>query len=911
MGILRNPEWLALVPLLALMGWYWKRLQLHKPLRILFLLMVVLILCRPQLRLLQEGMDLFVLLDRSESTEGRVEKSLPEWKKLLESGRRSRQDRLIYVDYAADVLSQDIAAGQPFTGSKSLTKTGLALQNVMAMRDPERASRVLLFTDGFSTEPLTGISEKLQQENTPLDVRFLTEPLGDDFRVVKFITPNRVQTMEPFLVEVQVAGPESKDGPMQLTISRNGQTMTNAEVILRKGRGLARFTDRVQAAGGQKYEVQIRPSLDSHPGNNHMEAWVEVTGGPRLLLITKYENDPVATVLRQMKYEVDIVTEPQTLQAGQLSGCRAVILNNVPAFEIPGPFLASLDFFVKEQGGGLIMAGGKQSFGAGGYFHSSVDNLLPVSMELKTDQRKTAVSMAIVMDRSGSMGAPVSGGMKKMDLADEGAAKAIEMLGYMDSVAVLAVDSEAHEPITMQQIGDDGNKSTLMQICRRISVGGGGIFTYTGLKAGWNSLKSTNYGTRHLILFADAADAEEPGDYVNLLNEMTTAGATVSVIALGTKADSDAKFLEDVALRGKGRIFFTNDATELPNIFTQETVAVARSAFVTDPVKSRATGGWAEVSTKEMKWLGEIDGYNLSYKKDWASQALVSADEYAAPLISWGLRGTGRTAAISFPLGGKYSGRALGWEGYGDFLQTFGKWLMGEEVPPGLGIRQQMTGTELKLDLLFESEWESVFAATPPRIVLAEGERSDIRKELIWRRLAPGHYSVSTDLGEGKLVRGVIQAGKHMLPFGPVSVGKDAEWAFDPARVEELRQTASQSGGRELLDLQDAWVSPPAQEFSDIRHWLLIAALVFMLADALVTRMGWQLPEWTRKREKMVVSKPAFGISVVPSKNAPSPAKAAIGAATPAIASTPEKIGERAEDEAAKRSARFARAKKR
>jgi hypothetical protein len=235
----------------------------------------------------------------------------------------------------------------------------------------------------------------------------------------------------------------------------------------------------------------------------------------------------------------------------------------------------------------------------------------------------------------------------------------------------------------------------------------------------------------------------------------------------------------------------------------------------------------------------------LSYKKPWASQALITADEYAAPLVSWGQRGTGRAAAVSFPLGGPASESVRKWPGYGDFIQTLGRWLLGEELPAGLGLRQELRGTELSLDLLFEPQWEATFAATPPRIVLAEGSRAETQRELTWRRLAPGHYSVSADLSEGQLVRGVIQAGKSMLPFGPVAVGRNAEWAFDAARLEEVRQTSLLSGGRELLDLKDAWKSPPAMELSDLRHRLLLAALILMVADALVTRLGWKLPEWS------------------------------------------------------------------
>ena len=163
---------------------------------------------------------------------------------------------------------------------------------------------------------------------------------------------------------------------------------------------------------------------------------------------------------------------------------------------------------------------------------------------------------------------------------------------------------------------------------------------------------------------------------------------------------------------------------------------------------------------------------------------------------------------------------------------------------------------------------------------------------------------MSGDLSEGQMVRGVIQAGKHMLPFGPIAVGRSAEWAFDSARVEELRQTVSLSGGRELLDLKDAWQSPPVREFKDIRHWLLMLAMGLMLSDALITRMGWKLPEWAipQRTVKVRSTKPA------PMKtSSPKESKAPAPVAEPV---TPELTASALEAESEKRRARFARAKR-
>lgn len=839
--IFRDPAWLALLPVLILAGWTWRGLQLQRPLRAALVLLTVLLLMRPQWKRTDGGMDLWVLLDRSDSTGPFIDQNLPEWRRLLENAKPHRSDRLHFVDYAAEVVPQATNAGGPYTGSRSLSRTAQAVEHVLALKTPDRPARMVVFTDGYSTEPLVDIAEKLVKAGTPLDYRLNPEAIGNDFRIRRLTLPARAQISEPFLMEIEVTGP--RDGAVPLTIFRNNQKLTDSEVVLTAGRGTARFTDRSSVGGAFRYEARILPTDDAHAGNNRYENWIEITGGPRLLLVTRYAPDPMEAVLTGQGFEVETVRDPATLQSGQLAGCRAVLLNNIPAWDIPSDFLASLTFFVNSQGGGLLMAGGKKSFGAGGYFRSGVGELLPVSMELKKDQKKLAAAMVIVMDRSGSMAAPVGGGTK-MDLANEGAARSIELLGYQDMVGVLAVDSEAHEVVPLQQITSDDVRESMQEKVRRVRSEGGGIFVYNGLKAGWAQLKDTPYGTRHIILFADAADAEQPEDYIRLLTDITAQGGSVSVIALGTPGDRDAGFLRDVAKRGNGRIFFTDRAEDLPNVFTAETVAIARSAFVSDPVPATPSGLWTEIAARPLDWLTEVDGYNLSYRKDWASQGLISQDEFAAPLVAWGQRGSGRTAAVSFPLGGEFSERVRAWPKCGDFAQTLTRWLMGQPLPPGLGLRHEIRGTDLTLDLFYEGDtWDRLFTETPPRIALAQGQRADPVPDPEWQRISPGNYRATLTLEEGSVVRGGIQAGEHVIPFGPLSIGSQAEWSFDPVRQEELRQTSAASGGRELLDFATAWQSPPLASLTDLRGWLLPVILLLMLADALITRLGWTFPE--------------------------------------------------------------------
>ncbi len=838
----QSPEWFLLFPAFLLAGWFWKRLNLLSPLRLILALIAAFTLSDPSIRRQEDALDLYVLLDRSDSTEDLVDNFLPEWKRLIESSKPSRSDELHWYNYAAEMAELG-ADGTVFTGSRKLTRTNLALQNIAAMASDKKPSRILLFTDGFSTEPLQESLAQLETRGIPLDIRLVREETQKDIRIARIDMPDRIQMGEPFLISINLRGSYDTDVP--LTLKRNGTEITTTKVLVKDFNGKVEFTDRIVQPGSYQYSVDISPPGDTHEGNNRASRWIEITGGPRVLLATRYPDDPVEKVLRSLHFSVDTVTDLSTLQVGKLSGTRAVIFHNIPAHEVPTPFLDALPFYVEEQGGGFLMIGGQRSFGSGGYFQTSIDPILPVSMELKSEHRKLSVALAIVMDRSGSMGVSVAGGKTKMDLANQGAASAIELLGQQDNVAVFAVDSSPETVVPMTKI--EQKHKALTNRVRKIQVGGGGIYVYEGLKAGWDALKKTKSGTKHLILFTDLADTEEPAAYKKLLKEMTDDGASVSVIGMGTKADPDAKLCEEIAKLGKGRIFYSDKPMDIPKIFAQETVTIARSAFVEEPTVATATGRWGEISPQAITWLPQVGGYNLSYAREDSTVALVSKDEYLAPLVATCRRGLGRSAAISFPLAGDHSEATRNWTNYGDFVQTTVRWLMGLDLPPGLAIKHQAQGSRLDVDLLYDSEaWADTFSASPPKIrILQTNAETPTAFDVPWRRISPGKFNISRECDEGSVICGSVQVGQYALPFGPISLGSNIEWSFDPDRLAELRIGSRQTGGRELANLADAWLRPTYVHESSLRLPLCIALLVLLIIEALITRTEWKLPSFS------------------------------------------------------------------
>ena len=180
------------------------------------------------------------------------------------------------------------------------------------------------------------------------------------------------------------------------------------------------------------------------------------------------------------------------------------------------------------------------------------------------------------------------------------------MLGHFDLVSLHAVDTAAHVIAPLTKVST--NRAKLTNLARRVESMGGGIFIYESLQAQWDAIKNAPVPNKHLILFADAADSEEPGAYKMLIDEIVAAGGTVSVIGLGTNMDPDADFLRDIANRGNGRLFFTNRAVDLPSIFSQEVASVTRALYLREPIALRQTGQLAIFPSQTGGGLG-IGGF--------------------------------------------------------------------------------------------------------------------------------------------------------------------------------------------------------------------------------------------------------------------------------------------------------------
>jgi len=811
------PELLLLiVPLLFVYFWRARSPALGGFTRVLMLLVAVSIAAVPLAPLGGKGVDVMIVADLSRSMPGDSRGRALEIIKLLEE-RRTSGDRVGIVTYGREARIERLpeefgeAGGFVQQVDPDGSDLGGAITLAASLIPRARSGRLIVLSDGEANgTPVLAAAHEAAARGLPIDFRAFSRGDTADIAVESLDLPGVVDEREPFQFTASVR--TDRTVAAEAILRRDDVEVARTTRTFEPGVTQLTFRDIVDRPGVARYRLELAAGGDRVPENNQGDGAVRVEAPAAILLVNSSGGpDNLSRALSAGKLPVNTVT-PSALPADPagLMAFRAVILANVPADQIGPQALAGLARFATDLGGGLLLTGGAASFGVGGYFKSALDPYLPVSMEIKNEHRKLSLAMAVALDRSGSMAMPASDGRTKMDLANLGTCAAIETLGPFDEVAVVAVDSAAH---VISPLVPASEKDRICDEVRTIQSMGGGIFTYTALVTAAQLVQESNKGTRHIVLFADAADAEEPGEYERLLAKLTSIGISVSVIALGSDADSDAAFLKDVAARGQGRIHFTASADELPRLFAQEAITVARSSFVTEPTAARALPDMVLLGELPASPFPSLDGYNLTYLRPGATMGVVTTDEYEAPVLAFWHQGLGRIASLTAEVDGRYSQRLNAWKDFPAFAIGLGRWLLGGEPPAGVRASVERAGGQgvVRLELdpgRTRGGPDDVRAATativpPPDSAAAAAQRLT----LAW--VNDDTLEARFPLQNAGLYLGAVQLGSGaVLPLAPLSLPYSPE--FEPRSDPEegrttLREIARVTGGHERTAWDDVF----------------------------------------------------------------------------------------------------------
>ena len=565
-------------------------------------------------------------------------------------------------------------------------RTNLArgINRALAAIPSDTAGRIVLLSDGNENAgQAIEAARSAKTAGVAVDVIVLNDTKtanAPETIVERMDTPNATRRGEPF--RLSIAASSRTGGTGTLTVFKNGKLFHTEKVTLTAGKNILNVNDRADTAGFNTYEARLSlpKSADTITENNRAVGYVRVMGEPRILVVQDTASgDPadasslVATLLKQ-KLGVT-VGGPEAIPAtgpAPLLAYDGIILVNTPADAFQKTQMSAVQAAVRDLGVGLVMIGGTNAFGAGGWRDTPIEAALPLEMESKKQKRFPSVALALAVDYSGSMDSPPrSGGdQSKMELAQEAAHRAVDALSKQDTVGVIAVDTEPNVVVNLSSAADKN------PIHKGISGIGGGSGTdmSTGVEACYDMLKNSKAPVRHAILITDGETP--PFDYGQMIADYKKRKITFTLVVIDEGQSEDSiEPLKRVAIQTGGRYYFVKDASQLPKIYTREVRTIRKPPIIEEPFQAKLGpygSGHPLLSGIDTSASPSLLGYDVAYPKATAETLLLTHKD--DPLLSVWQYGLGKSVAWTADAAPHWAAPWLAWDGYPSFWAQLVRW---------------------------------------------------------------------------------------------------------------------------------------------------------------------------------------------------------------------------------------------
>ncbi|MBI1726632.1 MAG: VWA domain-containing protein, partial [Candidatus Rokubacteria bacterium] len=378
--------------------------------RCVVVVFVLLALVRPAVPRWVDRLNVVFLLDVSDSVSLAARESAFRFAAQSAGGARPGDQAGVIVFGEEAVVAQPLRLGgkidrpQVQVGGRG-TNLAQALQLALATTPPGHANRFVLLSDG---RPNAGNALAVAQaaKDAGADIWYVPAPLTFRQEVVveSMLLPREVKFGEPFQAKVVAWSQAETQG--RLSMFRNGEFLGSQVVKLNAGKNVFAYRQSLEQSGIHVYQAALDVEGDIIDENNRSVGTVVVRGRPQVLLVEKDKSQAQAltAALRAQHVDVELVeTERIPKDAAGLQKYDGVILSNVSSLKMTKKQMEGIRDYVREQGGGLIMLGGEESFGLGGYYRTPIEEALPVTMEVKQKVEIPSLAVVLSIDRSGSM----------------------------------------------------------------------------------------------------------------------------------------------------------------------------------------------------------------------------------------------------------------------------------------------------------------------------------------------------------------------------------------------------------------------------------------------------------------------------------------------------------------------------
>lgn len=834
--LLLLPAYIALIYLIDRRGGRRSRRIKHRVARVMRCLLTclcVLVLAAPSVVLPGGQQAVWILADASASARGMQDQMTQSVRTALENKDASVNAGVIAFGGNAMVekpLAQDGTYNGVTTAvDAQASDLSSALTLASALLPEDAQGRIVVLSDG-ATEDVRAAAQQLAARGVTVDFQSFSGDALPDAQISQLNVPSRVYQGQSFTVTVQVTANHDTAGT--LVLYQNRTPVSSREVTLRRGDNTFTFRDTAADTGVVTYEARLISEGDSCAQNDSMGGYVYVQGAPKLLLVEgrQGEGSEMAAMLSAAAMQYETVLPAQLpYDAEQLRQYDGVVLVNVDYDAADEEQWAALDSAVRVLGRGLTVIGGDSSYALGGYRGSRLEEMLPVTIDVRNKLDLPSLALMLVIDKSGSMSDGMFG-TTRLELAKEAAMRAAEVLTPNDQVGVIAFDDAAKWVVNLQKAED---VEAIQNQIGTIRPGGGTAF-FTALYEATYALMNAQAQQKHIIFLTDG----EAGDtgYLQLCDIMQQNDITLTTVAVGSGADQAT--LRTLAQQGGGRAYAANEFDNLPKIFTKETYLVSGSYVQNRTFTPVIT---EQSALTDFEGFPQLSGYLAATEKSLAAVSLMSDRE--DPILAWWQYGAGRVVAFMADSRGAWTSELLQWDQAAAFYGGMAAFtLPGEEREGQLTTERQ--GDALRI-VYTAPEGAQTGLSTSVTALLPDGTQT----QLALQESAPGVYEgeiAAAQLGayalrvEQRDASGELQ---RVMEGGAVN-GYSGEYDLRSQNSEStLPYLSALTGGREITDSAEMLKSTHAvvRARRDLTQPLLWALMVLLLCDIALRRLSWDV----------------------------------------------------------------------
>ncbi|HET9621285.1 MAG TPA: VWA domain-containing protein [Kofleriaceae bacterium] len=721
-------------------------------------------------------------------------------------------------------------------GAGAGTDTQAAMQLAYGLYPDGFLPRMVIVSDGNQTQGDVAVEAYRAKElGVHVSWRTFDQDKTSEIRVVGVTVPDDIKVGQPYEVTAEVWSTEAQRATLALQQDEfpNGLEPTK-QVELREGKNLIKFKSDAKHAGATTYKLSLaRYEHDSETQNNVAVMTAPVKGRPNVLYVEGgilREPGQAGHLQRALEHEnIDVTVRgpsgiPST--AKELEKFDLVVVSDVPAHLMGAGQMQALDGYVAQMGGGLIMAGGEDSFGSGGYERTKIEQIMPVRFDSEKIKEQPDIAVALVMDRSGSMQGP------KLEAAKESARATAEVLSANDYITVIAFDSEASILVRPTRAS---NKMRISNDIARLQSGGG-TNIFPGLKEAFELLQGINAKVKHVILMTDG---EAPSDGIaELVQDMRASRITVSCVGV---QGADRGLLSMISDAGDGRLYMVEDIGSLPKIFMKETQEAQKSQLVEDTVHVRIAKKVEAIEGTGVENAPPLRGYVTTKPKPTAETILIS--DLGEPILARWRYGAGTAVAWTSDVKNRWSTEWIRWNGYPKFWAQVVRSSMRRKVYDSYELNAKVADGRAHVVVDAIDAGDKFVNELDTQLEVVDPATNKTIEKLAMPQTAAGRYTADFRIQNygSYLLKAVHKRdGKTVAEsLGSVALSYPLEYLRTTPDPEPLRHAAQVSGGHDQAKPAEVW--DPGHEkvnyTQDLWPYVLLGVLGLFLLDLYAKRV--------------------------------------------------------------------------